>query len=169
MYSACRHLLFFLLSHATADFKTSYLSLSLSLCVFSSFPQAASGSGDGRANGGLDMFMVADVDQDVGDWKTFLHFPVATQGVFQAAFSKMVEEGKPRFHLSLSLSLSLSLDELTMIIPLLLSCASVLFLLCFCFFVDDRENRAHYPSFGKERCWKEFYSKSHNRGKEAES
>ena len=51
----------------------------------------ASGSGAGQANGNL--FLV-DIEQDVGEWKTFRHFPVATQGVFTNAFAKMQEEGR---------------------------------------------------------------------------
>lgn len=50
--------------------------------------EGASGSG---ANGSL--FLV-DIDQDASEWKTFKHFPVATQGVFQNAFAKLQEEGR---------------------------------------------------------------------------
>jgi len=45
------------------------------------------------ASGSGTLFLV-DIDQDVSEWKTFKHFPVATQGVFQSAFAKIQEEGR---------------------------------------------------------------------------
>ena len=49
--------------------------------------------GSGRGAQGAGLFL-ADVDQNAGEWSTFRHFPVATQGVFQSAFNKLLDEGR---------------------------------------------------------------------------
>mmetsp|Transcript_29255 Transcript_29255/g.61936 ORF Transcript_29255/g.61936 Transcript_29255/m.61936 type:complete len:367 (-) Transcript_29255:87-1187(-) len=50
-------------------------------------------SGSGAGQKGLFLADI-DIDQDAGEWTTFGHFPVATQGVFNQVFNKMLSEGR---------------------------------------------------------------------------